>query len=317
MPKVQRLGWAFTVALLGGVAVLVSLLANQSQVRITQSEKRLRSAMADVLAKKLFAGSPGPFYFLVKRSPNYTWYSSDALSQVYAETWFPQYDVSFRFIPDRPIDSPYAQMWPIRFGSDGQGLGNAKLWGVTVPYAQVSMLQATAEKISTITALRSQDIAGLWAIWDRKDDDILDLPIAGGSPCPLDWSADHPAMMSGWRGAERDAIGAFRWTVTRRADIRLPLGCAGAARISVTVAFAASEANLLGLRLSVNGSPISLVRTASKEGQKFSGVIPPGVLKPSKSDLIRLSIPKLVTIGGQGLGVAVRNLQISPLGAEQ
>jgi hypothetical protein len=311
-PRYRRGIWAAAVAGFCGCAVVSSLMANTLQVRITASEKRVKIALEDVLAQKLFAGSAPPFYFLLVGRPGFFWYSSDLLSDVYAKTWFPGANVTFRFVPKYPIESPLADQWPIRFGSDADGVGNAILWGRSVPYAQTDVLDLSPTTIRRRTHLGKSDISGYQAIWARGED-VTFAPLSG-MQCPISWSADRSAMLSGWGEAESDAKGPFRWTTSRSAEIDLPVDCSAPARLKVLIAYAVTERNLAAVRFLVNGREIPIRRAGTADGVLYSGDVPVGVLDRSHANSVVIRVPETDRVGQapRELGVAVRRIEIEP-----
>ena len=110
-------------------------------------------------AENFLSGRALPFHFLVKIHPGF-WYSSDLLSSVYAESWFPNHAISFRIIPDYPI-AAIEQQWRIGFGADAEGVKNAKILGIFMPYENVDIVQLKENRLERIPELSAADLTGL------------------------------------------------------------------------------------------------------------------------------------------------------------
>ena len=144
-------------------------------------------------------------------------------------------------------------------GSDSEGVGNAKVWGGTVPYPKIDVLSVSGRTARRLPAIRSADLADCDIEWAREQPVTL-AGISGSELCPLAWTADRPAVMDGWSEPERDDNGPVRWTVSRAAHLSLPARCSGRVRLRVVAAYAVSNRNIDSLQLSLNGRPIQYRR---------------------------------------------------------
>jgi hypothetical protein len=310
--SLRRWIWASAVAIVIGFGVLSTLILNRMQVDVTRHEKMLNEALFDMAARHLWSGGRLPLQFLVKRDREFSWYSSDLLSHIYAETWYRRKDISFRFVPTSALGTPsFEKYWPVRFGSDSEGVGNAKIWGITMPYDNVMVVEADGGGIRRVSTLNAADMSGFNTEWNRVTP-IHFAPLEW-APCPTAWSADADALLDGWSFAESDASGPFRWTVSRSASIAVPTSCDEAARLRITAAFAVSEPNLNGLRASVGGVRVALRR--SSDGLAFEGLIPRGALVKGRTTTITIQVPQLDRVpgGNRHFGVAIRRLTIEPI----
>ena len=139
--------------------------------------------MRSLVAEDLSVGLNPPTQILLKLdTPNRKrWRSSDILSPTIARVWLQRDDVSFRLLPWYvPPDSAWASWWPIRFGPDAEGVGNAKVGGGIVPYDELRILSINGRSAQRLTHAARDDFAGYDVQWNRVGP--IALPSAGGSP---------------------------------------------------------------------------------------------------------------------------------------
>ena len=181
-PLRQRL-WSGAVALAIAIGALFSLGHNRLQVEYTANERFIRDSMRSLVAEDLSVGLIPPTQILLKLdTPNRKrWRSSDILSPTIARVWLQRDDVSFRLLPWYvPPDSRWASWWPIRFGPDAEGVGNAKVGGGIVPYDELRILSINGRSAQRLTHAARDDFAGYDVQWNRVGP--IALPSAGGSP---------------------------------------------------------------------------------------------------------------------------------------
>jgi hypothetical protein len=309
-PKIRSQAVACISAALAGIFVCFSLVQNHHQVTITRSERSLRDKILEIAAAVVVGGGHLPLQFIVKIDPTFSWYSSDALSAVYAKTWFQRDDLSFRLIPNVPLEGPYAQFWPIRFGEDSHGVSNAKLWGINFPYDRIRVLEASNRGIEEKRTLTQADLTGYKAEWERASPLQLRVDRA---PCPLKWSANQDAISTGVDPAEEDKSGPFRWTTARTAKIVLPLTCVHSGTLTIEIGGALSERNLKGMVVRAWGR---LVRMSASDkqpaGLRFRGNLPPPP-RPGAPLELELSVPKLDELPGaaRAFGVMLQTITVA------
>jgi len=170
-PPLRARLWSGAVALAIAIGALFSLGHNRLQVEYTANEKFIRDSMRRLVAEDLAAGLSPPMQILLKLdTPNRKrWRSSDILSPTIARVWLQRDDVSFRLLPwYAPPDSHWASWWPIRFGPDAEGVGNAKVGGVVVPYRELRILSISGRSARRLTRADREDFAGYDVQWSRE-----------------------------------------------------------------------------------------------------------------------------------------------------
>ena len=170
-PPLRARLWSGAVALAIAIGALFSLGHNRVQVEITANEKFIRDSMRRLVAEDLAAGLNPPTQILLKLDlPNnrLRWRSSDILSPTIARVWLQRDDVSFRLVPWlAPPNSYWASWWPIRFGPDAEGVGNAKVGGGVVPYHELRILSISGRSARRLTRADRDDFAGYDVQWNR------------------------------------------------------------------------------------------------------------------------------------------------------
>jgi len=98
--------------------------------------------------------------------PNRRWWrSDDVLSPVIARVWLRGHDTSFRLVPWFGLKS---HSWSrIRFGPDSEGVGNAKVWGGTIPYQEIAILHVIGRTAWRVAQLDPEDLVGFDIEWAR------------------------------------------------------------------------------------------------------------------------------------------------------
>jgi hypothetical protein len=170
-PPLRMRLWSGAVALAIAIGALFSLGYNRVQVEITANEKFIRDSMRRLVAQDLAAGLSPPTQILLKLDlPNnrLRWRSSDILSPTIARVWLQRDDVSFRLVPWSAAPNSYwASWWPIRFGPDAEGVGNAKVGGGVVPYHELRILSISGRSARRLTRADRDDFAGYDVQWSR------------------------------------------------------------------------------------------------------------------------------------------------------
>jgi len=170
-PPLRARLWSGVVALAIGIGTLFSLGHNRVQVEITANEKFIRDSMRRLVAEDLAVGLNPPTQILLKLDlPNrLRWRSSDILSPTIARVWLQRDDVSFRLVPWLGSPNSYwASWWPIRFGPDAEGVGNAKVGGGVVPYHELRILSISGRSARRLTLADREDFAGFQVQWNRE-----------------------------------------------------------------------------------------------------------------------------------------------------
>jgi hypothetical protein len=311
--------WTATVGLAVAIGELLSLGHNQLQVEISRNEKFIRDSLIRLVSEDLALERrpPEQVLLMLDGTARSRWRSIDSLSPIIAQVWLQRGDISFRLINwfplyDPTINSYWGAWWRVRFGSDSDGVGNAK-WGVTFPYDKTRILKVSDRTARRVLVANRSDFTGLEVEWDR------DGPVAfpGVDPtklCPLTWSADQDALSSGWSVPERDGKGgAFRWTVSTSARLTFPAACPDHSTLRVVVGFATSR-NLDGLVLRANGQRLRYRRQTTDEGLVYEAELPTGILSAGPTVDIELAVRALDIAPGDNrrLGVAVRRIEILP-----
>src|SRR5262249_41255255 len=211
-----------------------------------------------------------------------------------------------------PYSSDWKSWWAIRFGSDSEGVGNAKVLGGTLPYSAVRVLEVRNGEARRVAVLDRSDLIG-WEVEWKRDEPIRFPTVDIAKLCPLAWGADHDALTSGWSVAEADSQGPFRWTVSRSAHLIMPAGCEGAATLRVTIAYALSARNLEELTIRANGQQLRYGRHSENNNEIYEAEIPAGVLSLRPILDLEFAVNALDTVRGEGrnFGVAVRRIELS------
>src|SRR5262249_52151479 len=195
--------WAAVVALAIAVGELFSLGYNQRQVEITRNEKFIRDGLLRLVAEDLTLGrQPQQVLLMLDASARETptelirWRSLDVLSPTIARVWLQRDDISFRLVPwGPPYSSDWKSWWAIRFGSDSEGVGNAKVLGGTLPYSAVRVLEVRNGEARRVAVLDRSDLIG-WEVEWKRDEPIRFPAVDIAKLCPLAWGADHDALTS-------------------------------------------------------------------------------------------------------------------------
>ncbi len=171
-PPLRARLWSGAVALAIAIGALFSLGYNRVQVEITANEKFIRDSMRRLVAEDLAAGLNPPTQILLKLDlpSRLRWRSSDILSPTIARVWLQRDDVSFRLVPwSGPPNNYWASWWPIRFGPDAEGVGNAKVGGGAAPYHELRILSVSGRSARRLTRAGRDDFAGYDVQWDREE----------------------------------------------------------------------------------------------------------------------------------------------------
>jgi hypothetical protein len=316
--------WTAMVGLAVGIGELLSLGHNQLQIEFVHNEKFIRDSIIRLVSEDLALGRrpPEQVLLMLDGTARSRWRSIDILSPVIARVWLQREDISFRLVNWLPTPSSYwAYWWPIRFGSDSEGVGNALLSSDNamvvaagaVPYEKVRILDVKNHTAKRVLVANRSDFTGLEVEWNR------DGPVAfpGVDPtklCPLTWSADQDALSSGWSVPQRDGKGGVRWTVSTSAHLTFPAACPDHSTLRVVVGFAVTSRNLDGLVLRANGQRLWYRRQTTDEGLVYEAELPTGILSAGPTVDIELAVRALDIAPGDNrrLGVAVRRIEILP-----
>src|SRR5262249_20232248 len=190
---------------------------------------------------------------------------------------------------------------------------NAKAWGGTVPYQQIRILKFSGHSVRRVTTANRDDFAGWQVEWER-DGPITLSPVDSAQLCPVKWSADQDALLSGWSVGERDAKGPVRWTISRSARLTLPADCHRAI-LRVVVAYAISTRNIEHLTLRINGEKLQYRRTAVDGNAIYEAEVPSATLTAGPLLNIHLDVEALDTLPAatRKFGIAVRSVELVPI----
>jgi hypothetical protein len=315
-PRVQRYRfWIAAVSAAVGVGAAFSLAQNQEQVEITKNEKFVRESLMRLVAEEFAAGRKPPLQVLVMLDESYRprW-SSDTLSPAMGRVWLQRDDISFRLGNWAPAPSSFlAPLWRIRFGPDSEGVGNGKLWGESVPYDRLRILEIKRHAARRISVADQDVFKGLEVEWQRTG--AIILPEAGGVPfCPVTWSADHEVLGTGMGLTERDDKGPFRWTTSRAARLILPSDCRHRSLLRVVVARALSQRNIDNLALFANGQKLQHRRTLVEGDVVYEAELPAEIVAQKSVIEIDLAVTALDRIPNEirQVGIAIRSVEIHP-----
>jgi hypothetical protein len=309
--------WMGAVSFATGLGVLFALGHNQQQIEITRNERLIRDSMLRLASEDFAMGRKGPIQVLLmlEGEGRRKWRSEDVLSPVIARVWLQRDDVSFRLINWVPAPSSHwASWWPIRFGPDSEGVGNAKVWGGTVPYQQIRILKFDGHDAQRLTTAGRADFVGWQVDWDRETP--ITLPAVDPAHlCPIIWSADIDALLSGWDVVERDPKGPIRWTINRSARLTLPADCHDRSFLRVVVAYAISTRNIENLTLRVNGEKLPYRRTMTDGNVVYETDALPTTLTAGPLLNIDFDVDALDSLPGAArqFGVAVRRVELIPI----
>jgi hypothetical protein len=161
--------WNGALALAVAIGVLFSLGHNWYQSAIATNETFIRDSVQRLVAEDVASGRKPKQVLLMLDEPNRRfWRSADVLSPTIARVWLPGIDTSFRLAPwAAPSDIGWQSWWRIRFGPDSEGIGNAKVWGGTVPYEEIAILYVSGRTARRVTHLDRTDLAGFDIEWAR------------------------------------------------------------------------------------------------------------------------------------------------------
>lgn len=320
----RQLAWIAVVAVAVGAGEFFSLGHNQIQVETTRNEKFIRDNILRLVAEDLARGDPQPVQVLLKLDADARakWRSSDILSPTIARVWLRRDDISFRLIPWVPTPNSYwAPWWKIQFGTDWEGVGNAKVWGGSVPYQRIRVLEVSGGTARRAAVVHKSDFTGWQVDWNREGPVIF--PTGESKLCPLTWRVNQDAITEGWSLPEQDADGPVRWTISPTAQVILPWACTESVILRVVVAYAVSIANIEGLVLRGNGFKLPYRRRFIDGNQVYEAALSRQIF--SKSPILRLdlsvgALDKVEGAGNRRFGVAVRRVEIrlaSPAGEKQ
>jgi hypothetical protein len=175
--KVGRMAWRVTAALLAALATAVTLGINHVQVEVTHNEKLLRAELNHLAQENLAAGYAPPYHFLVRRDPNFIWYSSDFLSAVYGRTWGLPLGTFFRFLPGGFTSDPRQSL---RY-TDG-GVENAALDGTMIGNDHVFVLSAAKSGVARLCRIGAADVSSDLVQWQRSQDLVWTIGSCARSP---------------------------------------------------------------------------------------------------------------------------------------
>ena len=316
-PRLRARLWSGAVALAIAVGALFSLGHNRLQVEITANEKFIRDSMRRLLAEDFAAGlnPPTQILLMLDRPNQLRWRSDDILSPTIARVWLQRDDVSFRLIPwSAPRGAYEASWWPIRFGPDAAGVGDAKVGGGAVPYHELRILEISGRSARRLTRADREDFAGFDTEWSREGPIAL-TSVDPAQLCPIAWSADRDPRSKGWGEGERDDRGPVRWTTSLSARLSFATSCDRRSRLRVVAAYAVSMRNVERLALRANGQKLGYRRSFSDGDIVYEAELDPQVLTARPLLDIDLGVDALDTPAGgaRRLGIAIRRVEIAPI----
>lgn len=317
-PSDRRYGfWAAFVSLAAGLATLLSLGYNQAQQSIVHNEIFVRDSLIRVIAENLAAGRkpPGQVLIMLDEASRSKWRALDVLSPVIARVWTQRDDTSFRLVPWFAAPSlAYSDWWTIHFGSDSDGVRNARVGGGTIPYSDLAILEIEKGVARRVFVADREDFTGWKVGWQRNGRIILPS-VEHRQFCPVAWIADQDALMTGWSVRENDERGPVRWTTSRSARLTLPSDCRDLSTLRVIVAYAVTERNLENLALHVNGHALNTRRFFADGNIIYESELPPNLASSSIVNIDFL-VDSLDAVPGakRQFGVAVRRIEVFPLG---
>ena len=160
--KAAAVSWRVTAGLLTAAAAVVTLGTNHIQVEITRNEKLLRSELIRLAEENRKEGIPPPYQFLVRREPNFLWYSYDLLSPIYARTWMFPLPTFFRFMPGAQVSDP--QLF-LRYTEDG--VQNAALDGRVISNDHIFLVSAAKDGVRRLCSVGPGDVSSPAVEWRR------------------------------------------------------------------------------------------------------------------------------------------------------
>ena len=95
--------------------------------------------------------------------------STDALSSVYANTWFPNRGVTLRIIQSAPSPTPeWTSWWPVVFASDEVGIKNTNFGGGTTSYKSTRVVSLGRASARVLTGVGKEEFKGFQVEWERN-----------------------------------------------------------------------------------------------------------------------------------------------------
>ena len=312
--------WKGAIALAVGIGALFSLNENWIQNQFVSHERFVRDGLQRLVAEDSMAfGMPPKQVLVMLDGPARQWWrSADVVSPTIARVWLHGLDTSFRLVPwSAPFSSGFQSWWRIRFGSDAEGIANAKVWGGAISYNEVAILHVNGRTASRVTRINREDLTN-WDIEWARDGPVILPSYTSRDLCPIRWSADQAALLNGWGDPERDGKGPIRWTVSRAADLTLPATCGDSAYLRVTAAYAVSMRSIEKLTLRINGRTLPYTRTISDGNILYEALLDPRVVAGSPLLRVEFGVDAVDTVPGVGrqLGVAIRTVEILPSAAK-
>jgi hypothetical protein len=156
--------WVVLVALASAYFAQVSLGHNRAQMRHTATERALFDTMAQVMSRE-----PDVKHFVVRLEPDAAWMSTDALSSLYANTWFQNRGVTLRIIQSVPSPTPeWTSWWPVVFASDEVGIKNTNFGGGTTSYKSTRVVSLGRASARILTGSGKEEFKGFQVEWERN-----------------------------------------------------------------------------------------------------------------------------------------------------
>ena len=306
-----------------GTAVAIAeffwLGCDQHYVQLTRNDKHIRDSIIRLVSEDLALGRRPPEQILLLLHGAARGGTALAvLSPEIARAWLHRDDISFRPVNWLPLPTiDFSSWWKVRFGSDSEGVQNAKVFGGTVPYAQVRILEISSRTARRVLVADRADFAGLEVEWNRENP-IVFPGVDLAKLCPLRWFADQDVLASGWALPEHDQQGAFRWTTDSSARLTFPAVCPDHSTLRIVVARAVgeSEDNLV---LWANGRKLQNHRHTVDGNIVYESEFPSGTLSTRSTVDLELAANALHPASGtdnRQVGGAVRSIEILPPAAE-
>jgi hypothetical protein len=307
-PAVGRGFMQLCIAVLLGATLAMGLAYNAQLVETTRRHQALASGLG-VLA----AGVREEAGFIV-RPEGIAWPDSDTLSDAFIQTWLRRRNMHMRILRSAPAPDPaWATSWRVQFERDV--VGNAILFGRSLPYSQVQLVSFDGRNVRPLDPATEEDFRGFQVDWLRsapiRRSDVAQVP-----ECPLVWRSSRDPDGDGWSVAETDPAGrGFRWIAAVEATLRLHGYCRSDARVSIVVAQAMSPDILASLRVSIAGTVQQLESEAGSAETLLHGIVPARLLSGPNEIPITFRVNRTVVPAGgtRTLAVAVRELRVEPV----
>lgn len=300
------------VAVLYGVTaggVLISAFYYNHQLVVATAAQRQFGEQLVALDQ---SDDRGDNYVVINDQEPATPWSSDALSDVYAQTLLHRSNVHLRFVQRRPPDDPgFNSWWTIGFGPTTMTNVYAG-GGPPQSYAAVRILRYDGKKLWYPAQVNRADVEGMLVDWQRSG------PIhqhRAERTCPTRLSLDGTAVVDGgWSVPEQLRSGRYAtWMDGAEAHVRMFSACSGAVRVSVQAVMTMADDIPGGARLTLDGVE-SAVRVAHTEAGPLL-VADFDLRKPTAEHTLTIRVPRTVVPAGgsRHLSIMVESITMTSL----